>query len=158
MIEPLILSDEAKRLRALRALHSLDAPAEERFDRVTRLATQLFNEPISVITMVDADRQWFKSRHGLDASETARSVSFCGHTISQPGLFHVTDATSDEPFADSPLVAGDPKIRFYAGIPLHASGGGPVGTLCLVDTKARILRSGLTGRFSMNSHAGRGLS
>lgn len=142
MIEPPILSDEVQRLRALRALHILDTPPEERFDRITRLAAQLFDVPISVITMVDADRQWFKSRHGLDASETARSVSFCGHTISQSGLFHVTDASSDERFADNPLVAGDPKIRFYAGIPLHTSSGNTVPGR---HQGARIQRSGPGG-------------
>ncbi len=137
MIEPTNPKDEARRLEALRALRILDTPPEERFDRITRVAAQLFDVPISVVSMIDADRQWFKSRHGLGAGETSRAVSFCGHTILQPDVFHVADATQDQRFADNPLVLGDPKIRFYAGMPLHAPGGEAVGTLCLIDTKPR---------------------
>ena len=137
MIEPANPKDEAQRLHALRILQILDTPPEERFDRITRVAAQLFDVPISVVSMVDSDRQWFKSRHGLGAGETPRAVSFCGHTILQPGVFHVADAAKDPRFADNPLVAGDPKIRFYAGMPLRASGGQAVGTLCLIDTKPR---------------------
>ncbi len=135
MIEPAEPPDEARRLKALRALHILDTPPEERYDRITRLAAELFDVPISVISMIDADRQWFKSHHGLTVGETPRSVSFCGHTILQPGVFHVADAALDERFADNPLVAGEPHVRFYAGVPLRASGGEPIGTLCLIDTR-----------------------
>lgn len=137
MIEPSNPVDETQRLRALRDLRILDTPPEERFDRITRLASQLFDVPISVISLIDKDRQWFKSHHGLDTSETSRSASFCGHAILQPDIFHVADAHQDKRFFDNPLVAGDPKIRFYAGIPLHAPGGEALGTLCLIDTKPR---------------------
>ena len=137
MIEPTNPKDEDRRLEALRVLQILDTPPEERFDRITRVAAQLFDVPISVVSMVDADRQWFKSRHGLGASETPRAVSFCGHAILQADVFHVADATLDPRFADNPLVVGDPKIRFYAGMPLRAPGGEAVGTLCLIDTKPR---------------------
>ena len=137
MFEPANPPDEARRLRALRALRILDTPPEERFDRITRMAAQLFDVPMSGISMIDANRQWFKSRHGLHVSETPRSASFCGHAILEPGVFHVTDASRDERFVDNPLVTGDPNIRFYAGVPLHASGGQAVGTLCLLDTKPR---------------------
>ncbi len=137
MIEPTNPKDEAQRLDALHVMRILDTPAEERFDRITRAAAQFFDVPISVISMIDADRQWFKSRHGLGISETPRAVSFCGHTILQPGVLHVTDASQDVRFADNPMVVGDPKIRFYAGVPLRTSGGEAVGTLCLIDTKPR---------------------
>ena len=137
MIEPSIPADDASRLRALRALRILDTPPDERFDRITRLAAQIFNVRTSVISLVDEKRQWFKSRHGLDASETPRSVSFCGHTILQDEVFHVPDASLDARFADNPLVVGHPNIRFYAGMPLRAPGGQALGTLCLIDTQAR---------------------
>ena len=137
MIEPANPPHEARRLRALLALRILDTPPEERFDRITRMAAQLFDVPMSAISMIDANRQWFKSRHGLGVSETSRSASFCGHAILEPGVFHVADASQDERFVDNPLVTGDPNIRFYAGVPLHASGGEAVGTLCLLDTQPR---------------------
>ena len=137
MIEPANPPNEARRLRALLALRILDTPPEERFDRITRMAAQLFDVPMSAISMIDANRQWFKSRHGLGVSETSRSASFCGHAILEPGVFHVADASQDERFVDNPLVTGDPNIRFYAGVPLHASGGEAVGTLCLLDTQPR---------------------
>lgn len=137
MIEPPMPADESSRLTALKALRILDTPPDERFDRITRLAAQLFNVPISVVSMIDADRQWFKSRFGLAARETPRSVSFCGHTILQPGVFHVSDAAQDPRFSDNPMVVGDPHIRFYAGVPLYAPGGEALGTLCLIDTQPR---------------------
>ena len=137
MIEPPKPADESSRLSALEAMRILDTPPDERFDRITRVAAQLFNVPISIISMVDADRQWFKSRFGLAARETPRSVSFCGHTILQPGVFHIPDAAQDPRFSDNPLVEGDPHIRFYAGVPLQAPGGEALGTLCLIDTQPR---------------------
>ena len=137
MLEPAIPENEAARLAALRGLNLLDTPPDERFDRITRIAAQLFGVRMSVVTLVDAHRQWFKSRHGLDAAETPRSVSFCGHTILQPGVFHVADATQDPRFADNPLVQADPNIRFYAGAPLHTADGAVIGTLCVFDTKPR---------------------
>ncbi len=134
---PALPVDEIARIEALRGLDILDTPPEERFDRVTRVAAQLFGVPISLISLVDAKRQWFKSHHGIDASETPRDVSFCGHAILQEGVFHVADALQDPAFADNPLVLGDPKIRFYAGTPLRTKSGAAIGTLCLIDTKPR---------------------
>ena len=110
MLEPAIPANEAARLESLRGLHLLDTGPEERFDRITRIAAQLFGVPISVVSLVDEHRQWFKSRHGLDAAETPRSVSFCGHTILQPGVFHVADATQDPRFADNPLGKQSAKV------------------------------------------------
>jgi diguanylate cyclase (GGDEF)-like protein len=134
--EPL---DETKRLRTLQSLRILDTLPEERFDRVTRLACRLFNVPIALVSLVDEHRQWFKSRQGLSASETDRDVSFCGHAILHEGTLVVTDSHRDQRFADNPLVAGDPGIRFYAGHPIHASDGARIGTLCVIDRKPRVL-------------------
>ncbi len=131
--------DERRRLAALRALGVLDTPPEERFDRVTRLAQHMFGVPIAVVSLVDAERQWFKSVQGLDAKETPREISFCGHAILQDGLFVVQDTTLDQRFSDNPLVEGDPEIRFYAGIPLEAVDGEKLGTLCIIDREPREL-------------------
>lgn len=139
MIAPPKPEDEAKRLAALRALKILDTPAEERYDRITRIAQKLFDVPIALVSLVDADRQWFKSRVGLDASETPRDISFCGHAILQSGPFVVPDTIQDNRFRDNPLVAGDPKIRFYAGQPLRDIEGNKLGTLCLIDRRPREL-------------------
>jgi PAS domain-containing protein len=133
--------DEPERLRSLRALGLLDTPAEERFDRITRLAQALFDVPIVLVSLVDADRQWFKSRQGLDAAETAREISFCAHAIRGDELFIVPDATRDERFSDNSLVVGEPLIRFYAGAPLAAPDGHKIGTLCLIDRRPRELTS-----------------
>jgi diguanylate cyclase (GGDEF)-like protein len=131
--------DEAQRLEALLSLALLDTPPEERFDRYTRVAQRLFDVPIAVVSLVGRDRQWFKSIRGLDACETSREVSFCGHAILRPDLFIVEDATRDPRFADNPLVTGAPEIRFYAGCPLITPTGYAVGTLCLIDTRPRSL-------------------
>lgn len=128
---------EAARLAQLRALRVLGTAPEERFDRLTRLARLLVGAPIAVVSLVDADRQWFKSVQGLAVRETSRDVSFCGHAILHEGHFVVPDALSDPRFADNPLVAGAPGIRAYAGIPLSGPEGLPVGTLCAIDTQAR---------------------
>jgi len=133
MIKPAIPSDETRRLQTLRDLRLLDTPPEERFDRVTRLARQLFSTQIALVSLVDADRQWFKSRQGLDAEETHRDISFCGHAILDDKIMVVNDAESDVRFCDNPLVCGDPRIRFYAGYPLAAPDGSRVGTLCVID-------------------------
>jgi hypothetical protein len=135
-VPALIPESEAKRLEALRSLHLLDTPPEERFDRLTRIASRLFDTPISLFTLVDEDRQWFKSRVGVDATETPRHVSFCSHAILQPEALVVHDALQDERFANNPLVVGSPRIRFYAGAPVRVDGEA-VGTLCLIDTKPR---------------------
>ena len=137
MIPPKKTPDEEKRLQALRDMGILDTPAEERFDRLTRLAQRTFGVPIAAVSLIDADRQWFKSKQGLSASETPRDVSFCGHAIHSGDPFIVNDAAKDPRFADNPLVTGDPSIRFYAGWPLTAPDGSRVGTLCLIDSKPR---------------------
>jgi diguanylate cyclase (GGDEF)-like protein len=131
--------DEAGRLCTLRSLNVLDTEPEERFDRVTRLARRLFGVPIALVSLVDSHRQWFKSRQGLDACETSRAISFCGHAILGQDLFVVPDAQRDERFADNPLVEGEPHIRFYAGYPLSAPNGMKLGTLCLIDREPRHL-------------------
>lgn len=137
MRKPCTPENEATRLARLRELNILDTPPEERFDRVTRLAQRLFNVPIALVSLVDSDRQWFKSRIGLNADETPRSISFCGHTIlSDEGLV-ITDTMRDRRFTDNPLVTADPHIRFYAGMPLHFLDGSRLGTLCIIDTRPR---------------------
>ena len=131
--------DEAARLRALRELGILDSAPEERFDRITRLAQRVFDVPIALVSLVDAERQWFKSRQGLDIEETHRDLSFCSHAIHDDSIFVVSDALLDPRFADNPAVTGDLRVRFYAGRPLRANGR-RVGTLCVVDQRPRHLR------------------
>ncbi len=130
-------ADEAQRLAALQALEVLDTEPEERFDRITRLARAVFDVPIALVSLVDRDRQWFKSCQGLDVTETDRSISFCGHAILRDQTFLVPDAAADERFADNPLVTGDPRIRFYAGQPIKGPEGARVGTLCVIDQRPR---------------------
>ena len=139
MIKPQFPKNEAERLHALRTLKILDTSHEERFDRVTRMAKRMFGVSISLVSIIDEDRQWFKSSQGLDASETSRDISFCGHAINQDGLFIVPDAAEDERFFDNPLVTEAPNIRFYAGYPLKLRQGINIGTLCLIDTKPKNL-------------------
>ena len=115
--------DEKRRLEVLWQYEVLDTPPEEAFDDFTALAAQICEAPIALISLVDEKRQWFKSKIGLTASETARDISFCGHGIHQSGLFIVPDATRDERFADNPLVIAEPHIRFYAGAPLVSPEG-----------------------------------
>jgi len=129
--------DEMRRLGALRASGLLDTPPEERFDRVTRMAQRLFDVPIALVSLVDEDRQWFKSRQGLDVTETPRAFSFCAHAIAGDEVFQVVDAGTDIRFADNPLVLGDPNIRFYAGAPITAPDGSKLGTLCVIDRQPR---------------------
>ena len=131
--------DEKTRLESLHALNILDSSPEERFDRLTRLAKRIFGVPIALVTMVDSDRQWFKSVIGLDLRETPRDISFCGHAILGDEIFTVPDASLDTRFHDNPLVVGDPHIRFYAGHPLRVANGSKLGTLCLIDRQPRIL-------------------
>jgi sigma-B regulation protein RsbU (phosphoserine phosphatase) len=141
VIAPPTPEDENERLAALRALELLDTPPEDRFDRVTRLLTQLFRVPMAFISLVDHDRQWFKASSGLTVLETPRSVSFCGHAILSDETFEVSDALLDERFRDNPMVMGEPFIRFYAGQPLHGPTGQKVGTLCIADRSPRSLDS-----------------
>lgn len=117
----------------------LDTPPEERFDSLTAYAAATFQVPIALVSLVDVNRQWFKSRCGLGAQETSRDVSFCGHAIDQTDLLVVDDALLDERFADNPLVIGEPHIRFYAGAPLRLRDGTQPGTFCLIDRKRRRL-------------------
>jgi diguanylate cyclase (GGDEF)-like protein len=137
MLVPPIPVNESTRLNALRALSILDTPAEERFDRLTRLARRIFDVPIALVSLVDENRQWFKSCVGLDASETSRDVSFCAHAILHDDIMMVPDTLMDERFQDNPLVTGEPGIRFYAGCPLSVPDGSKLGTLCLIDVKPR---------------------
>lgn len=132
-------ADEKERLQALRALLILDTPPEQRFDKVVQFASEEFDVPICLISLVDHERQWFKARVGLDACETARDISFCGHAILHDDIMLVEDARVDERFIDNPLVTGEPFIRFYAGAPLILPNGHAVGTLCLIDTRPRTL-------------------
>jgi phosphoribosyl 1,2-cyclic phosphodiesterase/DNA-binding response OmpR family regulator len=134
-----IPGDEERRLAALRDLHILDTEREERFDRVTRLAAALFNVPIALISLVDENRQWFKSCLGLDSRETSRDVSFCAHVVYHREPMIVPDTFQDARFADNPLVTKEPRIRFYAGYPLILDDGSCVGTMCLLDTRPRSL-------------------
>jgi len=137
MKKPDIPANEAARLAALCGMAVLDTPAEERFDRITRIAAQHFAVPIALVSLIDTQRQWFKSRQGLAATETPRDISFCGHAILSEDVFYVPDALDDPRFADNPLVTGAPHVRFYAGAPLHAPGGARVGTLCIIDDQPR---------------------
>lgn len=129
--------DERTRLETLRALNLLDTAPEERFDRLTRLARRMFGVPISLVSLVDSDRQWFKSIQGLDATETPREISFCGHAILGDEILMVPDALEDDRFADNPLVVDAPNIRFYAGCPLKVHNGSKLGTLCIIDREPR---------------------
>lgn len=139
MQPPPFPDNELLRLSALRECTLLDTPPEERFDRVTRLAQQMFSTPIALISLVDKQRQWFKSCQGLEAQQTGRDVSFCGHAILGTDIFLVEDAREDPRFADNPLVTGPPHIRFYAGAPLRTTEGYRIGTLCIIDDKPRRL-------------------
>ncbi|MDO9199841.1 MAG: GAF domain-containing protein, partial [Hydrogenophaga sp.] len=125
--------DEKLRLQTLQSLHILNTHAEERFDRLTRMAKRIFGVPIALVSLVDANRQWFKSCIGLDASETPRDISFCGHAILGSEVFVIPDTAADPRFSDNPLVTGYPHIRFYAGCPLVAANGQKLGTLCVID-------------------------
>jgi GAF domain-containing protein len=139
MQAPPIPDNEPDRLAALRELLILDTPPEERLDKIVQFASVEFNVPIALISLIDSNRQWFKARVGLDACETPREISFCGHAILQPDILLIPDALADPRFADNPLVTGDPMIRFYAGAPVVLPSGFAIGTLCLIDTQPRTL-------------------
>jgi len=137
MIEPKIPADECERLAELRSLHVLDTPREERFDRITRTAQRLFGVQTALITLIDAERQWFKSAQGIDGTETPRNLAFCAHAINDDRVMVVADARTDARFADNPYVTGDPHVRFYAGAPLKGPNGYRLGTLCVLGPQHR---------------------
>jgi GAF domain-containing protein len=132
-------TNEARRLKVLWQYEVLDTVPEEIFDDLAELAGAICGAPISLISLVDDTRQWFKAKVGMSASETSRDTSFCAHAIMQPDLFIVPDATKDERFKNNPLVVMDPKIRFYAGAPLVTPDGHALGTLCVLDKVPREL-------------------
>ena len=134
-----IPADEEQRLARLRQYQILDTRPNEAFDRISRLASRLLDMPIALVTFLDADRQWFKSKVGLDAVESPRELAFCAHTICDSKLLLVPDAREDSRFADHPLVIGEPFVRFYAGVPLRSPDGYNVGTLCVVDHVPRTI-------------------
>jgi diguanylate cyclase (GGDEF)-like protein len=136
MSDPLVPEDEEARLEKLDSLGIIYSPAEERFDSITKLARRVFDVPISLISLVTKDRQWFKSAQGIPISETPREISFCKHAILQDLTYIVPNALKDPNFADCPLVTSFPNIRFYAGHPIKYQGSN-MGTLCIIDTVPR---------------------
>ncbi|MBK1836895.1 EAL domain-containing protein [Azospirillum sp. YIM B02556] len=134
---PPIPDREEDRLAALRRYELLDTPAEPAFDQITRLAAKLLKVPVALISLVDRDRQWFKSRIGLPVQETPRAHAFCAHALESDAILVVGDARRDERFAGNPLVTGDPNIRFYAGAPLRTADGLALGTICVIDDQPR---------------------
>src|SRR5437868_1302038 len=137
MLSAPIPDNDDARLASLREMTLLSTPREADLDRLTRLASRLFGTEIALITLVDRDRQWFKSRIGLDLSETPRDISFCGHAIGTEDTFVVPDARDDPRFYDNPLVTAGPQIRFYAGEPLRNEAGFAIGTLCVMAKAPR---------------------
>ncbi len=153
-------NNETARLEPLCACRILDTAPERAFDDITRLVAQICGTPIALVSLVDANRQWFKSKVGIDATEIARDVAFCAHALLQPDVLIVADALADERFATNPLVTSDPHIRFYAGAPLIAPEGYALGTLCVIDYVSRelepqqvealrALSRGLTAQFEL---------
>ena len=137
MKAPRIPENEAERLRALESYRVMDTPPESSFDDLTTLVARILDVPIALVSLVDADRQWFKSRYGLDAPETPRDISFCGHVVADQELLIVPDAFEDNRFHDNPLVTGDPRVRFYAGVPIRTPDGHILGSFCAIDHEAR---------------------
>ena len=128
-MKPPIPGNEEQRVAALREYRILDTLPEQAYDDITRLAAQICGTPVALITLVDADRQWFKAKFGLEERETSRDISFCAHAILESDLFEVPDTTRDLRFADNPLVMGGIRARFYAGAPLVTTDGYALGTL-----------------------------
>ncbi|HEU4950974.1 MAG TPA: ATP-binding protein [Holophagaceae bacterium] len=139
MQEPPIPADEAARLAALRALRILDTPPDPKLDRLTRLVAKVLDAPTVLVTLVDENRQWFKSKVGMEGQETPRRLSFCAHAVAANDRLEIPDATRDPRFADNPFVTGPPHLRFYAGEPLRDPEGHPLGTLCIFGPEPRVL-------------------
>lgn len=140
MKTPEIPENEKERLAELRSYGILDTALEQSYDDITKVASFICQSPISLVSLIDEDRQWFKSRHGLDVSETPRNLAYCAHAIHSPNvILEVPDAFEDERFHDNPLATGDPHVRFYAGAPLVSSNGHSLGTLCVIDHKPKKL-------------------
>lgn len=139
MKKPDTPQNEDLRLKSLAALDILDTPAEERFDRVVRMAMRMFDVPVAFISLIDAERQWFKSSIGLEFSEIPREHAICAHAILGDDVFKLADAAADHRFADGPLVLSDTGARFYASYPLKLANGVTIGTLCIIDHYARDL-------------------
>jgi signal transduction histidine kinase len=140
MIEPKEHDKEGDRIKDLMSYSILDTLPESDYDDITAIAAEVCNTEISLISLVDDKRQWFKSHHGLNASETPKEYAFCAHAINDPeNVFIVQDARIDERFHDNPLVTGDPYVIFYAGVPLISDNGLPLGTLCVIDHKPKLL-------------------
>ncbi|MCI0489710.1 MAG: GAF domain-containing protein [Blastocatellia bacterium] len=136
---PPLPNNEEERLDALRLYDIMDTFPEKVFDHIVLLASHICKTPVALLNLIDRDRQWFKARVGMEAVEMARDAGLCAYTILQPGLFIISDALSDERFAAHPMVIAKPQVRFYAGVPLVTFHGHPIGTLCVMDRKARKL-------------------
>jgi len=140
MKKPDIPADETNRLAALHSYELLDNIEQKEFNDIVNLAAQICETPISLITLIDKSKQWQKAKVGIEAVSMEREISFCGHAINKPDeIFIVEDATKDKRFADNPIVKEDPKIVFYAGVPLVTHDGFPLGALCVIDQKAKVL-------------------
>ncbi|TVZ54880.1 GAF sensor signal transduction histidine kinase [Lutibacter sp. Hel_I_33_5] len=138
MKKPIVPTNEDARLESLFSYDVLDTLPEEEYDAITKIASEICDTPIALISLVDPERQWFKSHHGLDSNQTSRDVAFCAHAINQPDeLFIIPDASKDERFFDNPITKGDPNVIFYAGAPLNTADGNTLGTLCVIDNKPR---------------------